>query len=221
MDTLVRALHNFFSEYVVALAIVIVAGIWAIWKLASSFQSMRDKVKGIDDLPCSHHTSKIERHDEQFSDTRALMSRMEGQLELLVQNSIEKSNRKIKKKSGIAYSAKHSPRQLNQNGIELLADCGGNDFLNANMGFFIKKIEKLQPKTALDVEDMALAVLQTNTNEDMFIPLKSWVYNAPLRVLKNPNGTTRIQDVDLDDVIFVLSLPLRDRYLELHPEIIK
>ncbi len=221
MDTIVQALQSFFSEYVVAVAVLIIASVWAIWKLATSFQSMRDKVKGIDDLPCSHHTSKIEKHDEQFADTRALMSKMEGQLELLVQNSVEKSNRKIKKKSGYAFSAKHSPRHLNQNGIALLSDCGGNEFLNANMGFFIDKMEKLQPKTALDVEDMALAVLQTSTNEDMFIPLKSWVYNAPSRVLSNSDGSTRTQDVDLDDVIFVLSLPLRDRYLELHPEIIR
>ena len=85
----------------------------------------------------------------------------------------------------------------------------------------IYKIEKLQPKTALDVEDLALAVLQTHTGDDMFISLKSWVYNAPSRVIKNPDGSTRTQDVDLDDVIFVLSLPLRDKYLELHPEIIK
>ncbi len=172
MDIIVQALKSFFSEYVVAFAVLIIAIGWSIWKLASTFQSMRDKVKGIDDLPCSNHTSKIERHDEQISDTSALMSRMEGQLELLVQNSIEKSNSKIKKKSGLSYSAKHSPRQLNQNGIELLSDCGGNDFLEANMDFFIGKIKVLQPKTALDVEDMALAVLQTNTNEDMFIPLK-------------------------------------------------
>ncbi len=219
MDTLIQALQSFFSEYVVALAVLIVAAVWAIWKLASIFQSMRDRVKGIDNLPCGHHTTKFERHDEQFSDTRALMSRMEGQLELLVQNSIEKSNRKIKKKSGLSYSAKRSPRQLNQNGIELLSDCGGNDFLNANMDLFLRKIEKLQPKTALDVEDMALTVLQTNTNEDIFIPLKNWVYNAPSRVLKNPNGSTRTQDVDLDDVIFVMSLPMRDKYLELHPEV--
>lgn len=89
------------------------------------------------------------------------------------------------------------------------------------MDFFIGKIEKLQPKTALDVEDLALAVLQTNTNDDMFIPLKSWVYNAPAREIKDADGNVKLQEIDLDDVIFVMSLPLRDRYLELHPEIIK
>ena len=163
----------------------------------------------------------MDRHDEQLADTRAMMSRMEGQLELLVQNSIEKNNQKIRKKSGLAFSAKNSPRQLNQNGVELLKDSGGREFLDRNMDFFIRKIEKLQPKTALDVENMALAVLQTHTNEDMFIPIKSWIYNAPAMQLKNPDGSTRSQEVDIDDVIFVISLPLRDRYLELHPEIIK
>ena len=216
--------QNFGLSFLVGVIVVgaVISGIvWiTIWAVKLT-NKHKDISKRIDDLPCPHHTSKIDKHDEQFADTRALMSRMEGQLELLVQNSIEKGNRKIKKKSGLAFSAKHSPRQLNGNGIELLNDCGGKGFLETNMDFFIGKMEKLQPKTALDVEDMALAVLQTHTNEDMFIPLKSWVYNAPSREIKNPNGSTRIQDVDLDDVIFVLSLPLRDKYLELHPEIIK
>ena len=211
--------QNFGLSFLVGVIVVgaVISGIvWiTIWAVKLT-NKHKDISKRIDDLPCPHHTSKIDKHDEQFADTRALMSRMEGQ-----QNSIEKGNRKIKKKSGLAFSAKHSPRQLNGNGIELLNDCGGKEFLETNMDFFIGKMEKLQPKTALDVEDMALAVLQTHTNEDMFIPLKSWVYNAPSREIKNPNGSTRIQDVDLDDVIFVLSLPLRDKYLELHPEIIK
>lgn len=134
---------------------------------------------------------------------------------------MKKNNQKIRKKSGLAFSAKNSPRQLNQNGEELLRDSGGRELLERNMDFFINKIEKLQPKTALDVENMALAVLQTHTNEDMFIPIKNWIYNAPAMELKNPDGSTRSQEVDIDDVIFVISLPLRDRYLELHPEIIK
>lgn len=216
--------QNFGLSFLVGVIVVgaVVSGIvWlTIWAVKLSYKH-KDTSKRIDDLPCPHHTSKIEKHDEQFADIRALMGRMEGQLELLVQNSIEKGNSKIKKKSGVAFSAKNSPRQLNQNGIELLNDCGGREFLDANTDFFIGKIENLQPKTALDVEDMALGVLQTHTNEDMFIPLKKWVYNAPSRELRDSNGSTRTQDVDLDDVIFVLSLPLRDKYLELHPEIIR
>lgn len=220
MEVVFQALQSFFSQYTVALAVLIIAAVWAIWRLAASFQSMRDKVKKVDDLPCAHHTTKLEKHDDQFADTRAMLSRIGGQLELLVQNSIEKSNGKIRKRNAPAFSTKHSPRHLNANGVELLKDCGGEDFLKANTDFFIKKLEALQPKTPLDVEDMALALLQAHTNENMFIPLKNWVYNAPTRELQNEDGTTLKQDVELEDVIFVLSLPLRDRYLELHPELI-
>lgn len=220
MDVVFQALQQFFSQYVVALAALIIAAVWAIWRLATRFQSMNDKVEGIDSLPCARHNSRLDSHDAQISDTRALLGRMEGQLELLVQNTIEKTGNKIRKKSGVAYSAKHSPRKLNEFGEKLLKDCGGADFLKANMSFFISKIEQLQPKTALDVEDMALAVLQMHTNEDMFIPIKNWIYNAPAREIKTPDGTLTMQEADMDDVIFVLSLPLRDEYLKLHSNLI-
>lgn len=225
MEPLTRFIEqNFGLSFLIGVIVVgtVVSGIvwitvWAV-RLINKYKETEAKVEA---LPCTHHASKMDRHDEQLADTRAMMSRMEGQLELLVQNSIEKNNQKIRKKSGLAFSAKNSPRQLNQNGEELLRDSGGRELLERNMDFFINKIEKLQPKTALDVENMALAVLQTHTNEDMFIPIKNWIYNAPAMELKNPDGSTRSQEVDIDDVIFVISLPLRDRYLELHPEIIK
>lgn len=225
MEPLTRFIEqNFGLSFLIGVIVVgtVVSGIvwitvWAV-RLINKYKETEAQVEA---LPCAHHASKMDRHDEQLADTRAMMSRMEGQLELLVQNSIEKNSQKIRKKSGLAFSAKNSPRQLNQNGVKLLKDSGGREFLDRNMDFFIHKIEKLQPKTALDVENMALAVLQTHTNEDMFILIKSWIYNAPAMELKNPDGSTRSQEVDIDDVIFVISLPLRDRYLELHPEIIK
>lgn len=220
MDSIIQALQHFFGEYVVALAVVIIAAVWGIWKLASAFQSMRDKVKEIDDLPCAHHSSKIDKHDEQFSDARALMGEMKGQLDLLIATLVPKENKRTKAISP-NFSRKHSPRTLNEAGLELLKISGGEDFLKAHADFFIKKIEALAPKTPLDVEDFASMVLLANRNDDRFIPLKNWVYNAPTREITNEDGTTQPYDAELDDVIFVMSLPLRDRYLELHPEIIQ
>ena len=209
----------FFSEYVVAFAILIIASIWGIWKIATAFQSMKDKVNAIDSLPCPHHNSRLDSHDAQIADSRALMSKIEGQLDIVVQNSIEKGNKKIRSKSGNTFSAKHSPRKLNENGFTLFNDSGGKELLESNLSFFISKIEQLQPKTALDVEDMALTVLQTHTSDDIFIPIKNWVYNAPTREIRDPDGSRRMQDIDMDDVLFVMSIPLRDEYLKLHSEI--
>lgn len=215
--------QNFGLSFLVGVIIVgaVVSGIvWlTIWAVKLTYKH-KDISKSIEDLPCSQHTSKIERHDEQFADSRAAVSRIEGQLDLLVKTLVPKQKKRIER-SAPAFSGKHSPRQLNQNGIELLKDSGADKVLEANMDFFIKKMEVIKPKTAYDVEDLASTVLLAESNDDIFIPLKSWVYNAPTRELKNDDGSVKMQDVELDDIIFVMSLPLRDKYLELHPDIIK
>lgn len=311
MDHVVEALKQFFGEYVVATAILIVALIVFVWWLSAKYHSMKAKVNNIDDLPCkaheqtlnmlsrtieentavmtriepklddhednirkleenenatntvlarlentlqtlpcsehggllkehlkrieksdalltriesklealpcSAHADRHDTHEKRMNESDALLHKMEGQLELLVSNSIGKSNKKIRNHSGYSFSAKHSPRVLNENGISLLQDCGGNEFLKQYTDYFISKIETLKPKTALDVEELALAVLQTSTSDDMFIPIKNWVYNAPMRELHYPDGTSKSQEITLEDILFVMSIPLRDRYLEKNP----
>ncbi len=170
----------------------------------------------LENLPCSTHAERHDKHEERLNKSDALLHKIEGQLELLVNNSILKGTDKIRNRSGLAFSSKHSPRVLNENGIALLNDFGGSEFLEKYMDFFISKIEKLQPKTALDVENLALAVLQSATIDDMFNPIKNWVYNAPIRAIKEPDGTITHREVSLDDIIFVLSLPIRDKYLDTH-----
>ncbi len=224
MEPLTRFIEqNFGLSFLVGVIVVgaVVSGIvWlTIWAVKLTYKH-KETTKRLEDLPCSHHSTKIEKHDEQFADSKAAISRMEGQLDLLVKSLVLNQNKQIER-AAADFSGKHSPRQLNSNGLELLKDSGADSFLKANMDFFIKKIEVLAPKTAYDVEDIAPAVLLAESNDDRFIPLKSWIYNAPARELRNEDGTTKMQVVSLGDIIFVMSLPLRDRYLELHPEIVK
>jgi len=220
MDVIVQALQSFFSQYVVALAVLILAAVWGVWKLASAFQSMRDKVKKVDTLPCSHHGLRLNTHDGLFTETRATLGEMKGQLELLVKLSTASRTKPLLLATE-EYSEKHSPRRLNQNGEILYNDISGEDFLSRNQTFFFSEIDKLKPKTALDVENFALSVLRAALPNDMFIPLKSWVYNAPTREIVKRDGGKAYTDVSMDDVLFVLSLPLRDKYLKVHPDIIQ
>lgn len=205
---------------VIFVAAVISGIIWLTVWAVKLINRHKDLSARIDDLPCSHHTSKIDRHDEQLADSRAAVSRIEGQLDLLVKTLIPKQKKRIERAAS-DFSGKNSPRQLNANGKLLLQDSGADLFLKQHADFFVNKMESLAPKTAYDVEDLASTVLLAESNNDIFIPLKSWVYNAPTRVLTNPDGSTSQKDIILDDIIFVMSLPLRDRYLELHPEIIR
>ena len=87
--------------------------------------------------------------------------------------------------------------------------------------FLFGEIDKLSPKTALDVETSALIALRINQNNDIFDDIKNWVYLEPSRTIYNKEGNPdHTADVVLDDVLFVISLPLRDAYLAEHPELI-
>lgn len=114
------------------------------------------------------------------------------------------------------FSMKLSPRRLNPLGKEIYDEIKGDRFLDENQDYFFGEIDRKEPKTALDVETASLEVLiYASENDDRFIPLKNFVYNYPSK--QKEDGTTIT--ISLSDICFVLSLPLRDRYLKAHPEI--
>ena len=117
-----------------------------------------------------------------------------------------------------AFSVKKSPRKLNDAGERLFEDISGKEFLEANKEFLLNEIEQKLPKTALDVETTASEVLFENLQNDIFNRMKNWVYNSPMRTL-TINGEEKDYAVTIGDVCFVLSIPLRDMYLQNHPEI--
>lgn len=212
---MIEVFKDIFGSYIVATAIVLCAIGWLVWTLASRTQSTKDKLKELDTLPCAHHNLRLNTHDGLFSDTRTTLGEMKGQLDLLVKLAASSST-KVFLSAAEDYSEKHSPRQLNNNGETLYNDISGEKFLTDNLDYFFSEIDKLAPKTALDVEVFALAVLRASLSEDIFIPLKNWVYNAPSREITNRDGEQSLTDVSMEDVLFVLSLPLRDKYLENH-----
>ncbi len=112
------------------------------------------------------------------------------------------------------FVTKNSPLTLNEFGKKLYEECGGKSFLEANQVLLLKKIEEKYPKTALDVETYAKEVLFSLTQNDIFNTIKVWVYNSPAWKIGDKDYT-----ITLGDVCFVLSIPLRDKYLSLHPEI--
>ena len=112
------------------------------------------------------------------------------------------------------FVTKNSPLTLNEFGKKLYEECGGKSFLEANQVLLLKKIEEKYPKTALDVETYAKEVLFPLTQNDIFKTIKVGVYNSPAWKIGDKDYT-----ITLGDVCFVLSIPLRDKYLSLHPEI--
>ena len=155
----------------------------------------------VENLPC-------EKHEDIFHQIKEEL--------VAIRTSLNMINMIITKPDTFAY--KFSPRELNETGRQLFAEIDGQRFLEENKDRFIKGIDDKMPKTALDVEESAVDVLVSFVDDDIFIGMKKWVYKCPDRKIliekKKKNYSVTIYDV-----CFVLSLPLRNMYLELHPEL--
>ena len=120
----------------------------------------------------------------------------------------------------IGISGRNSPTELNEHGQKIFADMEGDDFLRLYGSYFLQKIECKNPKTALDVEIIAYEVLLLSTYDDIFNQIKVKVYHYPSMDVIDRRGQTVKMDVSLADVCYVLSLKLRDMYLETHPAVL-
>lgn len=121
-------------------------------------------------------------------------------------------------KASFIFSQKASPRKLNAYGNRLFEECNGQKFLDRNKEELLESISAKNPNTALDVENLAVQVLISRLDSDIFNELKQWVYNSPTWKIEI-QGQPQDYTVTMNDICFVLSLPLRDMYLALHPDI--
>lgn len=179
-------------------ALVVVGGIvWFVTRFY--YKEFRPVEKSVNTLPCDSRGKLLEDIKESLAVIRTYITTTDP-------------------KRASIFSQKASPRKLNNAGEQLLNNCGGIAFIEANKRLLFGWLDEKKPKTALDVEKSALEVLIENVDNDVFNPLKGWVYNSPsMEVVVD--GENKELAVSLQDVCFVISLPLRDMYLAAHPEI--
>ena len=175
---------------------------------------MKDDVSAIRDDMASIK-SLLSIHDKDIETVKSDVSAMKGELTKVT------SLLSIKYKNAAPlFALKNSPRRLNDFGLQVLEDAKGMDFLYANKDFLFAQIDACSPKTAYDVENASHTVCLTSTDNEFFNGLKNFVYNSPSYDIKDDEGREKKYDLSLPDVCFVLSIPLRDMYLDAHPEIV-
>lgn len=179
----------------------------------------------MDDLPCRERKSTLDKHDDKFEqwiDRQENLDKsivqINTKLEFMLKNVEMLSNNLMRLQSADTFSLKKSPRKLNEQGLDIFEKIKGAQFLEENKAFFFAKIDELKPQTRLDVENASNFVCHTTTGEDMFNSIKDFVYNYPSMKIEDKNGDLKPYDLTLGDVCFIISLPLRDMYLEAHPE---
>lgn len=116
-------------------------------------------------------------------------------------------------------SQKNSPRILNSNGVIVSQVFGCESFFEANKNWLVSELSKFSPKTPLDVETYGLIALRIASSDIRFNEIKNKIYNSPALELATEDGSQKKFEITLEDVLFVLSLYLRDEYLRLHTEI--
>lgn len=161
--------------------------------------SVKSVEKKVESLPCAAHDKTSQEILDKLTTITAY---------LITKDS----------KASFVFSQKASPRKLNLYGKKLFEECDGQKFLDKNKEELLEAISAKNPSTALDVENLAVQVLIARLDSDIFNELKQWVYNSPtwrVEIQGQPQDYT----VTMNDVCFVISLPLRDMYLEMRPDI--
>lgn len=207
-----------FVTGVILVAAVLCGIVWLTIWIVKFTSGNRDLKSKIDSLPCPEHARSLVKHSDVIGEINSSLNRIDGQVDFLVRLATSKPADSFAVSSS-TFSEKKSPRKLNNNGNKLLAEVRGDEFLQENGRFFLDEIAKLEPKTALDVENYALSVLLANSERQEFNRLKNWVNNASSLEITDGSGSVSHKDISMEDVLFVLSIPLRDRYLAGHPEV--
>lgn len=215
------AFYDIFYRYLPASVIItfcaVVALAVVVWRVALMWHRWKS-------LPCRPHGERIRAIEDRTAHdgVDGRLSRIEGMLDMLVRvvpGVMERREALLSEETPLAR--KQSPRSLNANGITVSERFGCRDFFEKNRDWLLSGLERFNPRNALDAETLSLTALRVASVDDRFNGLKNEIYRAPALVLTGPDGGEKTVEIGLEDVLFVLSLYLRDAYLGLHPEIEK
>lgn len=109
----------------------------------------------------------------------------------------------------------NSPIQLTETGIEVLEKSGGKKYLEDHLPDLISKMENEAFKSGLDVQNFALSLIMREFSSDDFVTIRNYIF-------QNPNFTAADgQEIPLGATIVqqVISIMLRDKYFDKHPEL--
>jgi hypothetical protein len=197
---------------IVVSVFAVIGGVWALFKnlfKINEFVAETKKISGmerkINEMPCNTHNHDIKTVKNDI---------------ITLQNSFCDVSRWIIKFDNSmidTFLPKKSPRNISEAGYELLKETCAQKTIDENLNFFTSEIEKQAPKTAYDVEERSLNVLLENTGREIFNRIKNYVYFNP----EEMEFAGQKSKINFYVVLRVMSVYLRDKYFEKHPELIE
>ena len=205
---------------VIAAVATILTGVWFIVQKAQKFAVNEYRLDNLD-KDAAKHRSESEEMKKDMLCLKSDVSLLQREMSEVRVDIFDIKTILVKQFPNVleAFSMKKSPRVLNELGNQIFSQINGAEFLETNKSFFFRLIDERKPKTALDVEISARVVCVESSNDDIFNDIKLFVYNAPSMTIPTDDGKSKRYDLSLEDICYILSLPLRDMYLEAHPDI--
>ncbi|HUC01329.1 MAG TPA: hypothetical protein VMA75_00285 [Candidatus Paceibacterota bacterium] len=108
------------------------------------------------------------------------------------------------------YSRDRSPRTVNELGERLFKESGAEAAFAAMKDPLVDELASKQIHSLLQLQTASLNVMIAHRNDPILKPLQDFVYEHPT-YHNTPLGYT--------DLLFVVSLKLRDYYISKHPEL--
>lgn len=193
------------------LGIVIIVSI-IVWFLSRYLKKLEDSHKKVESLPCSGHKASI----NELNGMRMTVDSINDQVTEISKWIMRTDDSMIN-----PLARKCSPRVMTKMGKTLFKISGAEKVLAENSAQLIDEMEKLAPQTPYDTEDAALNVLLKNISHPMFNEIKNYIYyQSEFIVLKDENEEEREVKISLGPIVRLMSIKLRDLYLERHPEVI-
>ena len=196
---------NYPTIFVITIIIIVVSII--VWKVSSFYHTRFKKIETFSqNTPCNE--KGYAANVVAIIDIKESIRKIEEYLIKKDASSIDKFLRKC------------SPYSITDLGNQLLEKSNGKKCIDENTEFFIKEIEKMNPLVALDVEQYSLTVLNDNIKNERFNHIKNFIYNASNMITFADTDNSSIDvSVELSSVLLIMSIYLRDKYFEVHPEI--
>ena len=208
MDAIITYLLEIVPWTVAVVVVAIVSG-KVMWKLAKYHSKLKDAKSKVDNLPCPRHEAEISDLKAYARSVDSMTDRLEEVCKWIIRIDADAFDK---------LAPKHSPRRMNRIGREVFEETGARQVFEDNSGFFLAELARKAPKTAYDVDEMAFEVLVANIHSPLLNPLKSYLYSGPDKVVKtDESGAEKEIVLSLGILLQLISLELRDRYMELYP----
>ena len=208
MDAIITYLLEL-APWIVAIIVVTVISVRFTWKLAKYHSNLETTKEKVSTLPCAQHKGEIDELKTFAKSFDSMADRFEEVCKWIMRNDINAIDN---------IAPKHSPRKMNDIGLEVYAETGAKQVFEDNAAFFLEELTKKDPKTAYDVEEAAFEVLLANLQNPLYNPIKNYLYSGPSKVVKKDSSGNDLEvELSMGLLLQLMSLELRDRYLELHP----